>query len=117
MNTEFDNFRPIYIQIIEEMKLKIVSGKYKSNEQLPSVRALAIDFKVNPNTVQRAYSELERCGLVYTDRTNGRFVTENETLIKTLRKSLAKEKIEFFLSDMENLGLNRNEIINYLENK
>lgn len=117
MPIEFDNFRPIYIQIIEEIKLKIISGQYKSGEQLPAVRALALDYKVNPNTVQRSYSILEEEGLVYSDSTNGRFVTTNKKLIKKLKEKIAKEKIEMFIDNMDNLGIDKKLIIDYLNAK
>lgn len=117
MPIEFDNFRPIYIQIIEELKISIMSEKYKCGEQLPAVRTLATEFKVNPNTVQRAYSELEHEGLVYTDRTNGRYVTNDKKLIESLKTKIAIEKTEEFLNNMNNLGINKKEIIDYLKTK
>lgn len=117
MPIEFDNFRPIYIQIVEDLKTSIISGKYKCNEQLPAVRNMAIELKVNPNTVQRAYMELEHIGLVYTDRTNGRYVTNDKELIQKLKMNLATEKIEKFLDNMNSLGINTKEIIDYLKSK
>ena len=117
MPIEFDNFRPIYIQIIEEIKLKIISGQYECGQQLPAVRALALDYKVNPNTVQRSYSLLEEEGLVYSDSTNGRFVTTNKKLIEKLKEKIAKEKIELFITNMNDLGIDKNIIINYLQSK
>ncbi len=117
MNIEFDNFRPIYIQIVEQLKIAIASGKYQYGEKLPVVRNLANDFKVNPNTVQRAFMELENEKLVYTDRTNGRYVTNDKKLIEKLKLELAKEKIDEFLNHMHNLGINNKEIIDYLKTK
>ena len=111
----FDNFRPIYIQIVEDLKIKIISGKYKCGEQLPAVRNLAIEFQVNPNTVQRAYTELEHEMLVYTDRTNGRFVTLDSKLIQQLKEEIVGKKIDEFINNMNNLGIERQEIINYLK--
>jgi len=117
MPIEFDNYRPIYIQIIEEIKIKIISGQYEGGKQLPSVRTLALDYKVNPNTVQRAYSILEETGLVYTDSTNGRYVTKNDQLIEKEKEKIAKEKIDTFIHNMNDLGIDKNEIINYLNSK
>ena len=115
MSKEFDNIRPIYIQIIEDLKLAIVSGEYKCGAKLPVVRTLAEDLRVNPNTVQRAYNELENEKLVYTDRTNGRYVTNDEELIKNMKLSIVKEKTEKFLNHMKSLGIEKKEIINYLK--
>lgn len=117
MPIEFENYRPIYIQIIEEIKIKIISGQYSIGEQLPAVRTLALDYKVNPNTVQRAYSILEEEGLVYADSTNGRFVTNNENLIKDLKEKIAKEKIELFINNMNDLGIDKKIILDYLKSK
>ena len=117
MPIEFDNYRPIYIQIIEEIKIKILSGQYKLGEQLPSVRTLALDYKVNPNTVQRSYSILEEEKLVFTDSTNGRYVTNDNKLIEKLRKEIAEEKIKIFMENMNNLGIDNKTIIDYLKTK
>ena len=117
MKIEFDNFRPIYVQIIEQLKIAIASGKYQCGEKLPVVRNLANDFQVNPNTVQRAFMELENEKLVYTDRTNGRYVTNDKKIIEKLKLELAKEKIDEFLNHMHNLGINNKEIIDYLKTK
>ena len=79
MNFIFDNDRPIYIQLVEQLKEYIVSGTFKAGEKLPSVREFAMQIKVNPNTVQKALAEIENQKLIYTERTNGKFVTENKT--------------------------------------
>ncbi len=84
---EFDNDRPIYLQILEDFKSKISSGVWKAGEKIDSVRNLAKDYEVNPNTVQRALSELERDGLCKSQRTAGRFVTDDGDLIKSLSKN------------------------------
>ena len=115
MLKEFDNVRPIYIQIVENLKTSIISGKYKCGEKLPVVRSLADELKVNPNTVQRAYNELENEKLVYTDRTNGRYVTKDEKLIQSIKMNIIKEKIEEFLNHVNELGIEKKEIINYLK--
>lgn len=111
----FDNERPIYIQLVEIIRTKIVSGNLKKGERLPSVRELALTMKVNPNTMQKALVELENEGLVYTERTNGKFVTENEDLIEKVKKELAKEKVNTYLNSMKNIGISFEEAINYLQ--
>ena len=82
MEFNFDNERPIYIQLVELIRIEIVSGKFKKGERIPSVRELALMMKVNPNTMQKALNELENQKLIYTERTNGKFVTEDEELIE-----------------------------------
>ena len=115
MDYIFDNDRPIYIQLVEMLKIEIVSGKLKSGERLLSVRELAMEAKVNPNTMQKALTELEAIGLVYTERTNGKFVTTNITLINQMKKELATKKVNDFLNDMKNLGVTYNEAVIYLQ--
>ena len=78
MNYIFDNERPIYIQLVEIIRIEIVSGKFKKGQRMPSVRELALIMKVNPNTMQKALAELENEQLIYTERTNGKYVTEDE---------------------------------------
>ena len=111
----FDNERPIYVQLVEKIRMEIVSGKLKSGERLPSVRELALIAKVNPNTMQKALTELENEGLIYTERTNGKFVTENAKLIDNIKKKLAKEKLNNYLKDMEDIGITLEKAIEYLQ--
>ena len=111
----FDNERPIYIQLVERLRKEIVSGKLKAGERLPSVRELALSTRVNPNTMQKALVELENEGLVYTERTNGKFVTNNKELIERIKKELAEEKINNFLNDMKNIGITYEETKIYLQ--
>ncbi len=96
--------RPVFIQIMEKLKLDIVTGIYKSGDKLPSVRDLASEASVNPNTMQRAFSELERDGLVFTMRTNGRFITEDQSMIDDLKEKMAVNTISDFLENMQRLG-------------
>ena len=103
--------RPIFMQIIEIIQLEIISGKYRPGDKLPSVRDLASEADVNPNTMQKALSELERSGLVYSQRTSGRFITEDVKMIEELKSSLAKEKIHEFLENMQKLGFQKEETI------
>ena len=115
MDWEFDNQRPIYSQIIEYIKLTIVSGKLKPGEKLLSVRELAAVAGVNPNTMQKALSELESTGLVHSNRTSGRFVCKDPLLIQKAKNELARENISLFLSNMEKIGIKKEESIELLK--
>lgn len=115
MEYVFDNERPIYIQLVEIIKLEIVSGKLQKGQRIPSVRELAVDMKVNPNTMQKALAELERQNLLYTERTNGKFVTEDEALIEKIKKELAKEKVNNYLKSMNSIGISFDEALKYLQ--
>lgn len=107
--------RPIYTQILEVIQLRIIVGQYKPGEKIPSVRELAAEAGVNPNTMQKALSELERSGLVMAQRTSGRIVTEDMEMIRQTRNMLAKEQIEVFINKMKELGFDKKEIIMLLE--
>ena len=100
----FSEDRPIYAQIIEQIKRSVVSGELRAGDKMPPVRELAGEAGVNPNTMQRALSELERTGLIFSQRTSGRFITEDTDLIAEVKAKLANEKISEFLRDMEQLG-------------
>ena len=115
MSYNFDNERPIYVQLVEKIRLDIISGKLKQGERIPSVRELAIEARVNPNTMQKALAELEDEGLVYTERTNGKFVTDNKELIEKIKKELAKEKVNNFLKDMKNIGITYEQALKHLQ--
>ena len=106
----FKNGIPLYTQIIDEMTMRIASGTYKPGEKLPSVRDLAMDAGVNPNTMQRALAELERKGLVYSERTNGRFVTEEEIVLKALHEDLAREYFKELTEKLRKIGMTTDEI-------
>lgn len=115
MDYIFDNDRPIYIQLVEKLRLEIISNKLKPGERIPSVRELALTTRVNPNTMQKALVELENEGLIYTERTNGKFVTTNKELIDKIKKQLAEEKVNNYLQDMKNIGISYKEAIDYLQ--
>lgn len=104
MKWNLDSARPVYIQLIEQIQSGIISGQFKPGDKLPSVRDLASEATVNPNTMQKALSELERTGLIYTNRTSGRFITSDEEMIKKLKKLSAKELVQDFIDRMEQLG-------------
>lgn len=117
MTWDLSSDRPIYTQLIEQIELKIYSGIYEAGSKMPSVRDLASEASVNPNTMQRALSGLEDTGLLYSQRTTGRFVTEDIDLIKKTRAKIAKEHIKEFLNKMSELGFNNDEIIKVLTDK
>ena len=117
MNYEFDNNIPIFIQIVERIKREIISGEMMPGERISSVRVLALKLKVNPNTIQRALNELEEMKLIYTERTNGKYVTNNQKLINQYKKIYADELINKFISDMKSIGINQEEIIDYIKSK
>ena len=110
MDWMFRQDLPIYTQLIEQLTLAIISGEYPAGARLPSVRDLALEAGVNPNTMQRALSELERVGLVYSLRTAGRFVTEDFDAVERARLRIANEKAAEFLAAMEKLGFSRAQI-------
>ena len=115
MDYIFDNERPIYVQLVEKIRFEIISGRLKSGERLPSVRELALIARVNPNTMQKALVELENEGLVYTERTNGKFVTNNNELIEKIKKELAEEKVNNFLNEMKSIGITYEKAVIYLQ--
>lgn len=107
--------RPVFIQIMEKLKRDIVTGIYQPGDKLPSVRDLASEAAVNPNTMQRAFSELEREGLVYTQRTNGRFITEDIVMVNQLKEQMALDAISQFLNTMQQLGFSGKETLALLK--
>lgn len=115
MSWSFDNDRPIYAQLLERLKMQIVSGQYQPGERLPSVRELAAIANVNPNTMQKAFTELERSGLIVTQRTSGRSVTEDTGMIKQVQKDLAYSHITNFIQKMKELGFSNEEIKSLME--
>lgn len=111
INFHFNNEQPIYLQIASQLELAIITAELLPGERLPPVRDFATIAQVNPNTMQRALSELEDTGLIYTERTSGRFVTTDRDHIRRCREQLARSKIESFLSDIDRLQLSRHDII------
>lgn len=114
MAWELDSGRPIYTQLVERIELAIVSGRYKPGDKLPSVRELAVEAGVNPNTMQKAMARLEREKLLYTERTSGRFVTEDRSMIDQTRKELAAIQIQQFMKKMNQMGFEKDETLNLL---
>ncbi|MEG1176884.1 MAG: GntR family transcriptional regulator [Ruthenibacterium sp.] len=107
--------RPVYLQLIEQMQRLIAAGEWPAGDKMPSVRELAADAQVNPNTMQRALQELEACGLVITQRTAGRTVTEDAKKIAKLRAEIASQQARVFLQWMQGLGYSRGESISLLQ--
>lgn len=114
MNFKFDNNIPIYIQLVEYLKIYIISGKIKPGERIMPVRELALKTKVNPNTMQKALVELESLKLIYTESTNGRFVTKDDKLINKYKEKYAKELSDKYFSQMASIGFSSKETIKYL---
>jgi len=110
MEWNFKNGIPIYTQIVDEMTMRIASGQYPPGGKLPSVRDLALEAGVNPNTMQRALAELERRELVHSERTSGRFVTEEEEILNTLHEDLAKRYFEEFADKLHKIGMSGEDI-------
>ena len=115
MSWKFDEKSPIYAQIAQHVKMQIISQEIKSGEQLPTVRELAEIAGVNPNTMQRAFSELEREGMVYSQRTSGRFVTDDTELIAQKRKEVAELELRNFVDNMVKIGFDTQDIPSILE--
>ena len=114
MDWSFNNDMPIYTQLVDKIKLSIVSGQLPPGEKMSTVRELAAEAKVNPNTMQRAFQELEREGLVFSQRSSGRFVTEDMEVIMEAKRAMAQEYIRSFIETMEKLGYKGEEIISLI---
>lgn len=114
MPWELKNDRPIYLQLIDQINYRIVSGLYPAGSKLPSVRDLAGEASVNPNTMQKALSELERNGLMITNRTSGRFITEDINMIHEMKMELAKQQLQIFLEQIKKLGFSDEELRAFL---
>lgn len=115
MSYNFSNDKPIFLQIEEILKKQIVSGEILPGEKLKSVRELSCDFKVNPNTVQNALKDLENEGLIFTDRTNGKFVSNDDKAISKSKLSQINLLTETFIKKMKDLGLGEKEIIKFVK--
>lgn len=114
MHWELNSERPVYVQLIEQIQAGIISGYFKPGDKLPSVRDLAAEATVNPNTMQKALADLERTGLIYTNRTSGRFITSDEAMIKKLKGQSAKELVQDFIDRMKQLGFEPEETLDYV---
>ena len=112
---KFDNERPIYLQLVEQLRVAIVSGAYAAGSRLPSVRELAVMAQVNPNTMQKALAELESDRLIFTERTNGKYVTNDQRLLAKIKTELASELVHKYTSDMSKIGITYADSIKYLK--
>jgi GntR family transcriptional regulator len=117
MPVTFDSSMPIYLQIIDMIRQTVAAGAWPPGSKVASVRDLAIEFGVNPNTMQRALSELERDGLLLADRTAGRYVTTDRVLVEKLRGELAGRRIGQLLEQMAALGYNKEQVLRILQEK
>ncbi|BCE05741.1 HTH-type transcriptional repressor YtrA [Bacillus paralicheniformis] len=111
MANEFSASKPIYRQIAEQLFKKMIRGEIKPGEKLPSVRELAVQTQVNPNTIQRTYNEMERMGVVETRRGQGTFVVEHTEVIDDLKREMRSEVIGQFVQSMEELGLSKQDML------
>ncbi len=114
---KFDNKIPIYMQIINSIKIDIINGKVKPGDKLPSIREMAVNYKVNPNTLQRVYQELEREDITYTQRGTGSFIKEDGNMVKSLKKEMAREVIENFIQSIKSFGFSDDEIVNVIRER
>ena len=112
---EFNASKPIYLQLADRIQRQIISGELKAGEKLPSIRDMGIKYSMNPNTVQRAYSELEREGILETKRGQGTFVSEQQDLLVLQRDKLKHEQIQQFVHVMREMGYSPSEILSGLE--
>ena len=115
MILEFDNNKPIYLQLVEDIKKSIIKGEYKPGDKLPSVREYALLMKVNPNTMNKALLELENIKLIYTERTNGKYVTKDEKVLQKYKEKYLKEKTKEFINELTELGITKKEIENLIK--
>lgn len=113
----FDSNMPIYLQIMDEIKRWIVTDIYQPSQKIPSVRELAVEFGVNPNTVQRALSELERSGLVASERTAGRFICNDTEMIKELKEDVIRQKMDVFIEEIRQYGCDDETIVATVEER
>lgn len=115
MDFEFNDTVPIYIQLIDKFKIAIATNCFKAGEKIPSVREFSMNMRVNPNTIQRALNELEKDGFIYTKRTLGKFIVEDENVLKALKSTIAHEKIDSFVGSMQELNYNKMDIIKMIK--
>ena len=116
MAWKFTSDAPIYLQIMDEIKLRIAQGRLKPGDKVPAVRDLALKAGVNPNTMQKALSELEREGVLYSQRTSGRFVSDQSEANANLKNNIASKHIEAYINGMRDLGLSNDLIIDAIKN-
>lgn len=111
MAWSFTSGRPVYLQISERIIKSVLSGEYVSGQQIPTVRQLALEAAVNPNTVQHAFTELEHEGIIISKGTLGRYVTEDTQIIEICRKKIAAKLVQDFIENMEQLSISKDEAV------
>ena len=116
MAWQFHGRAPVYLQIVSRMRADILSGRYTADQQIPTVRQLAFEASVNPNTMQRALSELEREGLLYAKGTVGRFVTSDINILQTAKEIMHREAMQSLVSEVLALGVSKQELIDFIQN-
>jgi len=114
MPWEFNDRAPVFIQIADKIRIDIVAGKYPSDGQIPPVRQLAFEISVNPNTVQRALTQLEEEGLLYAKGTAGRYVTSDNTVLDAAKKRIKQQALSRALEELRELGITYDELIDYI---
>ncbi len=115
MAWQFRGDTPVYRQIVSRLRVELLEGKYPSDGQIPPVRQLALEAAVNPNTMQRALTELENEGLLYTRSTAGRFVTSDEAVLRRARETMHRENMERLIGEALSLGITREELITFIQ--
>lgn len=115
MAWNFSSGKPVYLQIAERITRSVLSGEYSAGEQIPSVRQIALDAAVNPNTVQHAFSELEYEGIIISQGTLGRFVTEDKEVIENCRKKMAENLVKEFIGNISQLSVSKEDIVKMIE--
>ncbi len=115
MAWKFTSDKPVYLQIADRLTKSVLSGEYKPGEQIPSVRQLALEAAVNPNTIQHAFTELENNGLIISKNTVGRFVTDDEAVIEACRDDLAKSIVKAFIKNMTELSIAPEQMLKFIE--
>ncbi len=114
---EYNNNLPIYLQVINQIKKDMIQGRLPMGEKLPSTRELAVQYQINPNTAVRVYKEMEQSGMCFTKRGLGTFVTEDAEVIKTMKEEMAKELLDGFVSEMQDLGFTKEELVELLSKR
>jgi len=115
MDDIFDSNTPIYLQLVKFFTIRIAVGQWNPGDRVMSVRDLAVEYQVNPNTVQKALAELERQGLVYTERTSGRFITRENSIVQAARSKLVDTEVANFAKQMKQLGYSREQCLTLVE--
>ncbi len=114
---EYNNNLPIYLQVINQIKKDMIQGRLPMGEKLPSTRELAVQYQINPNTAVRVYKEMEQSGMCFTKRGLGTFVTEDAEVIKTMKEEMAKELLDGFVNEMQDLGFTKEELVELLSKR